>query len=668
MFHGYAMAWFEYEPVTMVAAFLPAALFFIERLWRQRGWGSFLGLIWSAALPVGAGHPHIVMFQWLFISGYLVYKAAAAAKTGAHFQPGWQRALRRPLGLSVLAIAAAVLISASFFAMYASLNREGHRKAIPFNRLSQETGSLPAQYLTTLLFPDFYGSPVKKLCFTPYPHPPQPYNNYNELCVYMGILPLFMAFSCLVFLRRRFVLFYCIAAIVTLAMAMGSVLYYPLARFVPGLALSTPARTLYIFGFAMTVLAAIGFDGVAGMKTRKRAVASLWAVLAGAGAVIAVVVQTKAGAAWFTSGVPIGNMAAAGGMLRTYFSIGSEAMLRPLLLIAVSVIALAAWMLTKNDMRKRLCSALLLAILAFDLISFGTSYNTASPRKWAYPPTPAIRFLQSDTSHFRVMISGNFLYNGFVPFGIEDIGGYASFYPQRIREYIHLSQHGLSEPVPHTQNQCLDIGRYSSPLLDIINAKYWLVPPGMMFTDEGLRQVYNGEIAIYENINVFGRAFFVPQYEYCTSPRQAYERLGTYRLDDFKQRVIVEARPPDGFSFNDGPAAGADVRITSYLPNSIACSVVCPSSGFLVVSQNYHPGWRANVDGTKTGVLRGNYLMCAVPLRQGSHTVVMTFRPAMVLWGLAVSACGWLLLSVFTVYYLMQSRHRRKVQACNSQS
>ena len=46
-------------------------------------------------------------------------------------------------------------------------------------------------------------------------------------------------------------------------------------------------------------------------------------------------------------------------------------------------------------------------------------------------------------------------------------------------------------------------------------------------------------------------------------------------------------------------------------------------------SEVYFPwGWHADIDGTEVPIARVNYLLRAVALPAGSHTVTMTFAPA----------------------------------------
>ncbi len=65
-----------------------------------------------------------------------------------------------------------------------------------------------------------------------------------------------------------------------------------------------------------------------------------------------------------------------------------------------------------------------------------------------------------------------------------------------------------------------------------------------------------------------------------------------------------------------------------------------------VISDNYHKGWKARVDGKPTPILLANYIMRAVPVSAGHHEIEMVFRPKLLLAGIFITAAGWALLAI----------------------
>jgi uncharacterized membrane protein YfhO len=79
-------------------------------------------------------------------------------------------------------------------------------------------------------------------------------------------------------------------------------------------------------------------------------------------------------------------------------------------------------------------------------------------------------------------------------------------------------------------------------------------------------------------------------------------------------------------------------------PEEIRISTKLDGDGFLVLTNQYYPGWEATVDGTPARILRANYLFCSVPLTAGEHKVVFRYRPKSVRLGIAFTSIGLLLL------------------------
>jgi len=81
------------------------------------------------------------------------------------------------------------------------------------------------------------------------------------------------------------------------------------------------------------------------------------------------------------------------------------------------------------------------------------------------------------------------------------------------------------------------------------------------------------------------------------------------------------------------------------------------------VDEIYYPaGWHATVDGQPAPILQANYLLRAVPVPAGTHTVVMRFDPASHVWGLRITALATLLAygGVLLLLGLGWYRQRRK--------
>ncbi|MBN2125046.1 MAG: YfhO family protein [Deltaproteobacteria bacterium] len=638
MFNGYVMVWFEFENAPMMALTLPATLYFIERWLKQRDLLLYLLLIGFLALSISVHYAHLLIYQFLFLGIYCLWRCLGPGPEKA----GW----RGLLGI-FLAFVPALVIGANFLTVHLAAFETSQRPEFSFQALFGQIGRLPAKYLVTLLFPDFYGTPISTVCFTP---GEQVYNNYNELCIYGGVPTLFLALASLFSVRRAPAGFFLVCAVVTVAMAMGSILYYPMARFVPGLNLSTPTRILYLFGFFLSMLAGLGADFLLRAGPRERGkVLILWSLLAGVALALALGVQTRWGIEWATGhigeGDPRGPIPS---IVTQHFSLLSPALLKPLLLTGISLYLLAAFLFVTGQRARRAFFGLLILVLSFDLISFGLAYNTASPRSLEYPETGAIRLLKKDPSLFRIITYGTFLHNAFAPYGLQDVGGYSSFYAKRYGEYLHLSQAGVNDPMPERYSRWTSFATFGSPLLDLINTTYVLVPHNVHVSFPRLDLIYDREIRVYRNREAFPRLFVVPDYVCISDPRELRRTLVEFTAEDFRKRVVLGSPPPSDFrerSPESSPVPDAEIRVAAYGPNQIEAEVRTEANGFVVIGDNYHPGWRARVDGQETEILRANYIMRAIPVRKGDHRISMYFRPGAILVGFTITVGGWFVLA-----------------------
>jgi uncharacterized membrane protein YfhO len=76
--------------------------------------------------------------------------------------------------------------------------------------------------------------------------------------------------------------------------------------------------------------------------------------------------------------------------------------------------------------------------------------------------------------------------------------------------------------------------------------------------------------------------------------------------------------------------------VTTFTPNEVVLDVEAERGGLLVVSEIFHPNWRANVDGAEVSVHRVDVALRGVEVPSGSHEVRFTYAAGAVGRGLAV--------------------------------
>ena len=91
------------------------------------------------------------------------------------------------------------------------------------------------------------------------------------------------------------------------------------------------------------------------------------------------------------------------------------------------------------------------------------------------------------------------------------------------------------------------------------------------------------------------------------------------------------------------------MRVEQIAPGRLRIHVKSENGGYLVVSENWLPGWQATIQEgdlrTEAPVLRTNLTFLGLPVGAGEQTVELSYRPASVRWGLLISGLTILLLA-----------------------
>jgi uncharacterized membrane protein YfhO len=84
------------------------------------------------------------------------------------------------------------------------------------------------------------------------------------------------------------------------------------------------------------------------------------------------------------------------------------------------------------------------------------------------------------------------------------------------------------------------------------------------------------------------------------------------------------------------------VEILSDRGEEIVLRSAVEEDGFVVISDQYYPGWEATVNGTPTPILRANYAFKALRVPAGSSDIVLEYRPKSVPLGAGLSLAAML--------------------------
>ena len=276
-----------------------------------------------------------------------------------------------------------------------------------------------------------------------------------------------------------------------------------------------------------------------------------------------------------------------------------------------------------------------------------------SVREQAQPMTQTDRqILQDKALDYRVL---NFASNTFneneTSFYHKSIGGY---HAAKLRRYQELIDAYISPEMQKTMPAIAQAGGDMTkvngnsifPVLNMLNAKYFIVP------------LQSNQTVAIQNPYVYGNAWFVDKITYVKNANEELDGLGKL---DLRHEAIADARFQSQLGESKAQDSTSIVKITAYEPNQLTYDVRSVTGGIVVFSEIFYPEWTATVDGKAVELGRVNYVLRALNVDKGHHTVVLTFDPKSVknTETLAYLSYGVLLLVVLLGVYFKRKEDKK---------
>ncbi len=112
-----------------------------------------------------------------------------------------------------------------------------------------------------------------------------------------------------------------------------------------------------------------------------------------------------------------------------------------------------------------------------------------------------------------------------------------------------------------------------------------------------------------------------------------------YQLDSIvtKTRAIMDGTlfSPEHTSFNNK----GTINLSSYAPNKMVYTSNTEGASLAIFSEIFYPkGWSATIDGKEANILRANYVLRALEIPPGNHTIEFKFEPAAYVVGNKITA------------------------------
>lgn len=463
--------------------------------------------------------------------------------------------------------------------------------------------ALPKENLLTIILPEIFGNIVNLPYFGQY--------NYWEMCAYAGVVVLCLSMMAVFMVKRNksvaFFLFLAVFSLVS-ALSIHTPLFYLYYYFLPGFGFFRGHnKFLVLFIFSISVLSGWGcrFLLSQGSSAKRKiygfSIALFLISILFSTLYYLFIKSTGFFLNWAHNFTPF--------VAEEFLSIFRYGLCLSLKKSALFLLATGGifYFYATNRIKRPGLKFLIISILIFELLNFGTKYIKTTSLEKFYWDREVVEFLRKDKMAFRTLALGNwnlFSNNGLLS-ELQDITGYD---PLQLKIYNeHFSAINFSFAAGNFQ-----ISNWEP--LNLANLKYIITPSKRGVS--GLKKIFaNKDHAVFKNENCQPRAFMV------------------YTPDSFKKNMLY---------FNSDKIKN-EVLVCEYTPNRIILEAEAKEGGFLVLNDAFYPGWQAFVKHKNTKfwqkreVIQANILFRAIALEKGDYIIKFIFRPLSLYMGLIIS-------------------------------
>lgn len=237
-----------------------------------------------------------------------------------------------------------------------------------------------------------------------------------------------------------------------------------------------------------------------------------------------------------------------------------------------------------------------------------TDFKSKKEENKIFEPTPAdIEILKDTDPNFRVLnASGNAFNEAVTSYHHKSVGGY---HPAKLRRYQDLIEYQLS--------------KFNPAVLNMLNTKYFVVP-----SEQG-----GGESVVQRNPTALGNAWFVKNYTIVKDASEEMKMLNydsSNRFNPHETAFIHQKYSHYLSGFQPHYDSIASIKLTHYSPMDLNYESNASKEQLAVFSEIYYnpknlDGWSAYIDGKAAPYFCADYVLRAMRIPPGKHTVEFKF-------------------------------------------
>ena len=280
------------------------------------------------------------------------------------------------------------------------------------------------------------------------------------------------------------------------------------------------------------------------------------------------------------------------------------------------------WFLIKQKLKPNFAIIAIGALIVFDLVGVNLRYvnsdSFVSKRKMLQPfqTTAADSQILKDDGVFRVFDQTEGFDSAKTAYFHNSITGYHAAKPAGMQDLFNY----------HVYNGNLSI-------FNMLNVKYVV------------RQDEEGNKFPIENPNANGNAWFIKELKQVTSADDEITALDS--LDTRNVAVVNSAVFKNINRFDYQVDSIATISLVDYKPNHLTYESKNQNAGVAVFSEMYYAnGWNAYIDGKLLDHFKVNYVLRALKIPEGNHTIEFKFEPKVVQLGSQITLASTIVLAL----------------------
>lgn len=307
--------------------------------------------------------------------------------------------------------------------------------------------------------------------------------------------------------------------------------------------------------------------------------------------------------------------------------------------LLVTAIVIFLWLYLNEKINKNIVLGAFLLLVLVDMVGVAKRYvnneDFITAKKLESPFTMSeidVEILK-DKGHYRVM---NFMVNpmndGSTSFYHNSVGGYHAAKPRRYQELFDFQ-----------------IANNNIEVLNMLHTKY------ILFPDD------NNRPNVQLNPEANGNAWFIEDIHFVASADQEIKALDSL---DTKNDIVVHEEFKDFLQdFKFEKDSTASIILTNYKANELTYESNSGTDQIAVFSEIYYKnGWNAYVDGILTPHFRVNYVLRAMVIPKGSHSIEFKFEPKVIRQGSTISLISYGLLLLISLAWFFKKKKAKLKQ------